>query len=241
MATHSAPTPTTFSWLLDPRSQSLPALRDEFVVRAFRLVLDGNELRLALEGSSAIRREQEARQLAETYAKALGRGLGPFLRLMTERELGSLPAYASDDGSWQLPSVHRVPRDPRSAIREARNVLLASSDETLRSCYNYIQDAEEHPKESLFYLYKAVEAIQNRLGGEREAIAALNAIATLNIAPAFKNVKRLANESVRDERHAPSDPTMVQQVTASEKESALEDTRTVLRTYEKYLRSTGLL
>ena len=241
MATHSAPTPTTFSWLLDPCGQSLPALRAEFVVGAFRLVLDGNDLRLALEGSSAITREQEARQLAETYAKALGRGLAQFLRLMTEKELGSLPAYASDDGSWQFPSGHRVPRDPRSALREARNVLLASSDETLRSCYNYIQDAEGHPKESLIYLYKAVEAIQNRLGGEKEAIAALNAIATLNVGPAFKNVKRLASEPVRDERHAPSDPTTVRQVTASQKESAFEDTRTVLRAYEKYLRSMGLL
>lgn len=149
MATHSAPTPTTFSWILDPCGQSLPALRDEFVVGAFRLVFDGNDLRLTIEGSSAITREREARQLAETYAKALERGRAQFLRLMTEKELGSLPAYASDDGSWQLPSVPRVSRNPRSAIREARNVLLASSDETLRSCYNYIQDAEEHLKESL--------------------------------------------------------------------------------------------
>lgn len=243
MATNSAPV-STFSWFLHPSGQALSALdqlRDEFVVRAFRLVLCGDNLQLLLEGSSAMTREQEARQLAETYAKALARGLGQFLHLMTEQELGSLPANASDDGSWQSAYGHRVSRDPRSALREARNALLASSNETLRSCYNYIQDAEERRKESLSYLYKAVEAIENRLGGEKDAIATLNAVAIQNVGPAYKNVKRLANESDRDERHAPSDPTTIRQLTASEKEAAFEDTRTVLRAYEKYLRSTGQL
>jgi hypothetical protein len=87
----------------------------------------------------------------------------------------------------------------------------------------------EHLKEGLFYLYKVVDAIKNRLGGEKDAIAALKAIGTLNIGTAYKNVKRLANESDRDERHAPRNPTTVRQTTAYERETAFEGTRAVLR------------
>ena len=225
---------TEFSWLLHPCGQALPWLRDEFAVGAFKLILNGDNLRLVLEGSQATTREHEAREVAETYVKALGPGLG-FLRLMSSEEFASLPAYASDDGSAQFPHTRRVPRNPQFALRQARNKVLASGDPTLGSCYNYIQDAAEHPKNTMHYLYKATEAIERRFGSERATIK------TLNVGPPLKNVKRLANEHDRDERHAPSDPTTIRDLTASEKDDAFEDTKKVVGAYENYLRSKGLL
>ena len=63
------------------------------------------------------------------------------------------------------------------AVREARNELLASADEALRRCYDYLQDAHEHANsltvEAAYAAYKAMEVLIERFGGSRQAVAAL--------------------------------------------------------------------
>ena len=234
MPANSVSTVTTFSWILYPYDHSLPVLYDEFVITAFRVFIEGNYIRIVLEEPSTPTRELEARQFAEKYTAELGRRLALPLRALTETEFASLPGWM-DDGYSQMPNLQRIPRDPRWALRQARGKLLDSTDETLRRCYDYLQDADERSKESLSYLYKTIEAIENKLGGEGVAVA------ILNVEPALKRVKRLANASDRDERHAPTDPRCVRELTSSERDAALKDTRTVLRAYEMHLRATGQL
>ncbi len=115
------------------------------------------------------------------------------------------------------------------AIRRARNDLLGSEDHTLRRCYDYIQDAREREKESLFYLYKAIEAIEDKLGGERRAVE------LLSVGSDLKFVKRLANEPVRDERHAPKDADALQRPDRTDKAMARDCAIRILRAYEDYL------
>jgi hypothetical protein len=114
------------------------------------------------------------------------------------------------------------------AIKEERGELV--EDETLRRCYDYLQAARRKQDESALHeLYKAVEAVEHRLGGESKAIEALK------VEMEIKFVKRVANEGVKDARHAPKPDDLVQRVTGVEIGKATECTYTIVRAYERYL------
>ena len=116
----------------------------------------------------------------------------------------------------------------RRAKRKARGELLAEEDPTLRRCYDYLQDAEEHPTQTLFYLYKVIEAIKRRFPDWKKGGA-------LKVSSEAELVNKLANEPERDERHAPEDANIVRTTKSLEKMRATEATVRIVRAYENYL------
>ena len=121
------------------------------------------------------------------------------------------------------PDRSRVAR----AVREARNELLASADRALQRCYNYLQNARERGDDAIFDLYKAVETIENGLGGEEKAGRILDVLKEI------KALKRAANEPTGDERHAPEDPASTPP--RADLGQAWKNTMAVVRAYERYL------
>ena len=216
----------SFSWILWPYHEYLTITSDEFIVEQFRFQLQGNSLTVEVEQSEGEGLHAQARQLAERYIKWLGDYLGSPLRLKTIEEFKSMPPRMVTVTSPDHKETERIYR----AIRKARNELLASGNPMLSQCYDYLQDAREHKGESLFNLYKFIETIEHRFQGER------NAIRCLKLGKELKFIKRLANEPVRDERHAPQRPDVVQCPSAANRTHAMEYARSVLRSYEQYLR-----
>ena len=86
---------------------------------------------------------------------------------------------------------------------------------------------------SLSNLYKVVESIEERLGGEARAIKALD------LRKEIKFVKRLANESKKDQRHAPKPAEVVEGLNTGELGKANDYTHAIVRAYEQYMRSKG--
>ena len=82
-----------------------------------------------------------------------------------------------------------------SAKRKKINVIEA--DETAKQIQIYYDHSLRQDDAALYYLYKVIESIENKFGGEAVGIAAVGEQV------AWKAVKRLANESYRDARHAP--------------------------------------
>ena len=217
----------TFSWVLYPHHEYLAVLGDEFIVKQFRLRVQGNSLQVDVEAPVKEKAEHEARELGERYVKTLASYLAIPLRLVTIEEFQSLPVTGMTIiRGLKKEGQQRV----KESIRKARGELLASEDTSLRRCYDYVQDAREHPEESLFYLYKAVEAIEDQVGGEREAIKALD------IGDDLKLVKKLANEPARDERRAPKSGEAIKRRETTDKARALESATRVARAYEQYIR-----
>lgn len=110
-----------------------------------------------------------------------------------------------------------------NAVREARNELLASEDKALRRCYDYLQDARECMytlnDEAAYHAYKAIEVLEVRFGGERQAVAALGNI--------LKKAKTAANQK----RHIPEKGHLQPKASVG----SVELTRQVIRKYERYL------
>jgi hypothetical protein len=217
---------TMFSWMLYPHHEYLPVLGDDFIVGHFRLRLRGNSLHVEVEAPRTKDAGLAARELAEKYATTLATHLAILLRLLTIEEFGSLLAESVTVRGLRPGERGGI----EDAIRKARHVLMASEDETLRRCYDYLQDARGRPEESLFSLYKVIEAIEHPLGGERKAIE------TLKIGSDVKFVKKLANEPVRDERHAPKTEGAIRHPETTDKTRALEAATRIVRAYEQYIR-----
>ena len=110
-----------------------------------------------------------------------------------------------------------------SAVREARNELLASADKALRQCYNYLQDAHESMNtltdEPAYAAYKAMEVLVQQFGDEKKAVAVLG--------KTLKTAKRAANEA----RHIPKKGEPQPKASVQSVELARE----VIRKYERYL------
>jgi len=95
---------------------------------------------------------------------------------------------------------------------------------------DYLQDAREHPEESLFFLYKLVKIIDEEFDGERQAIKALR------VRKDLKRVKKLANEPARDQRHAPKRGDTLKKTEMADQRRATESATRILRAYENYVR-----
>ena len=219
--------PESFTWILGPHHEYLTITSDEFVIEQFRLQLAGNSLKVEVEQSESGNFHAQARQLAEQYIKLLSKYVPLAVRLITIEEFASMPAQSITVRSPNRQEITII----REAIRKARNELLASGDPTLRQCYDYIEDAREHDLESLFFLYKVIDTIENKFGGEKKASE------VLKIREELKFVKRLANEPLRDERHAPKPSDVIQRPSGAECARAMEYTISVIRAYEQHLRS----
>jgi hypothetical protein len=198
-------------------------MSDEFVVEGFRVRLTSS-LELVFEGSGVCCPDA-ARALAERYVEALRTRLpeGIFMLItMEEFLIRTTPPFG---GMVRIVSQSREDRGRGArAVREARNELLAGADETLRRCYDYLQDASEEmndPKGHLAYsVYKAMEVLEERFGSsEAKTIKALGSI--------FKKTKRAANE----ERHIQEGDQPRSNVSGR----SVEFARETIRAYERYL------
>ena len=175
--------------------QIITSMSDEFVADGFRVRLRSNTLELTFEAPgqpSSI----AARAVAEKYAAVLEKHLARPMTLMTEGEYLELFATIMMNTVVARGERERAAR----AIREARNELLASADQALRRCYDYLQNAKEHEVSAIFDLYKAIETVENALGGEGRAGV------TLGVMKEIKALKKSADVPTGDERHAPKDP-----------------------------------
>jgi hypothetical protein len=110
-----------------------------------------------------------------------------------------------------------------TATREKANIIQA--DDTAKQIMTYYSQARRQPDAALFYLYKIIEAIENKFGGEAVGIAKVGAGAQ------WKSVKRLTNESYRDARHAPKPTDIIKQWSKAEIEKCFEDTEKVVMAY----------
>lgn len=214
-----------YSWVLWPHHEYLLLLKDEFVVNEFRVLLKGNTLHIELEQSGNGETKSQARELAQKYIKLLFRHLQIPLRLVTVEELASMPATMITGRSLKPEEHGRV----CEAIRRARGEMLTSGDPTLRRCYDYIQEAQERERESLFYLYKAIKAIERQLRGEEKSIK------VLKVGSELKFVKRLANAPAGDQRHPPKTEDAVRRPRHAEKARALDCAVRILRGYERHV------
>jgi len=110
-----------------------------------------------------------------------------------------------------------------AALGEKEKVV--KGDATAKQVLIYYDHARRQDDVALFYLYKIVEAIENKFGGESVGIA------TVGAGVPWKAVKRLANETYRDGRHAPKPGDNVRKWSASEIKKCFEDTETVVIAY----------
>lgn len=211
----------TFEWILWPQHESQCVASDEFVAEGFRVRLMGNRIEMSFEASGTCSPDL-ARTLAEKYVETLAKHLATSLTLITEAEW--LQRTAPPFGRMTTYYTGRGDRGRVvSAVREARNELLASGDKHLRRCYDYFQDACERMHtlndEAAYDAYKAIEVLKARFGGDDKAKAALGKI--------FKRAKRAASEK----RHIPKNG----QPQSEASEGYMELTSQVIREYERYL------
>jgi hypothetical protein len=89
----------------------------------------------------------------------------------------------------------------------------------------YHNEATRQPEVALFYLYKIIESIEHKFGGEAAGMASVGA------ATEWKSIKRLANESYRDARHAPKPTDIIKKWTETEIKKCFEDTEKVIMAY----------
>ncbi len=236
------------SWYLWP-PRDMEETSDEFMVPrgGLRIAvrLRGNALDLEVDEPAPAPAADQMGALARAYAEALSNS-GVLRRLMSASELAALPPFAFQN--LQMVGGGRAAERAREwrefvarAVRAARNAALEGipGTETLRRSYEYLEDARASQRAAagrggvgetvLFNLYKAVEAVENALEGEKATIAALNVGAEL------KFVKRLANQTDRNERHGPKPGDVVNPPTLSEVGRAIECTVAVVRAYAKSL------
>ena len=209
----------TLKWTLWPHENGHGA-SDEFIAEGFRVRLMGPTLEVSFEASGTCSLDS-ARSLAEKYVETLAKHLLMPLTLITEAEW--LERTAPPFGKMTT-FVNREDRSRVvSAVREARNELLASEDKDLRRCYDYLQDARERMytlnDEAAYDAYKAIEVLKERFGDEGKAVAALGNI--------FKKAKRATNEK----RHIPKKGHLQPKASVG----SVELTREVIRKYERYL------
>jgi hypothetical protein len=218
---------TLSSWFLWPPYHLLLIASDEFVCGQCRVRLVGTSLEIEVSGTE--NPEEVARSIAERYVKLLGEHLGVGLQVITPKEFGAMPAQMIVQTGASREERERVGR----GIQKIRQEFV--EDDTLRRCYDYLQAArKKEGDDSLHDLYKVIEAIEHRFGGEAPTIAALG------VGPAMKFVKRVANERVRDARHAPRADEVVTPNTGAEVGKALEFTIEVLRACETAWQTTRL-
>jgi hypothetical protein len=110
-----------------------------------------------------------------------------------------------------------------TASREKSNTIGA--DATAKQIQIYYDHAKREDEVALYYLYKIVEAIENKFGGEATGIASVGA------ATEWKAVKRLANESYRDARHAPKPGDVIKKWTDAEIKECFRNVDEVVAAY----------
>lgn len=134
-----------------------------------------------------------------------------------QEELKKLEAASTEIKSRQIKA--RISLE--TARRQKSNII--QGDNTAKQVLVYYSEARRQSAVAL--LYKIIESIENSLGGEARAIAAIGC------RDQWKSVKKLANESYRDVRHAPKPTDVVHQWSEAEIKSCFEDTEKIIMAY----------
>jgi hypothetical protein len=114
-----------------------------------------------------------------------------------------------------------------TAKREKENVIQANP--TAKQIVNYYDTALRQDDVALFYLYKAVELIENNHGGESEAIRKFGA------GSEWKLLKKVANASYGDIRHAPKPGDVIHKWTDDDLKRCFDACEKVVLAYFKSL------
>jgi hypothetical protein len=217
-----------FRRILWTRHDDIGTMSDGFVAESFRVRLMGTALELSFEGSGTPP-PGSASALGERYTKALSKHLVVPITPITEEEFLELtePPLGNFVRTVDATTHGGHERQVR-AIREARGELLGGGDQTLRRCYDLLQNASERMRKldaeglegAAHAVYKLIEVLEERFGdSEAQAVEALGAV--------FKQTKRAANEA----RHIPKQD----QPHSVGFEKSVELARETVRAYERHL------
>lgn len=109
------------------------------------------------------------------------------------------------------------------AVRLKRRMV--ESNETAIRVIRYHELAMQQEDVALFYLYKLIEAIKNELGGERKAKRVLGHNEAWNL------IRRMANASYGDMRHAPKPGEKIKEWTREEIDNCFAAAERILKAY----------
>ena len=119
-------------------------------------------------------------------------------------------------------------------MEEARENFFRASQEKIKTIHidetavliiNYYDLALQQEDVSLFYLYKIIEVLKNKYGSESKAKAILKDNKEWN------KIRKTANESYRDMRHAPKPGEKIKEWTQEDIKSCFEATLKIINSY----------
>lgn len=169
-------------------AQDLTHFQDQFVADGCRVRLLGPTLIVEALTTTA---NEEA--VADAYLSSLKQQFP----LMYAASLGQLGQMLPTVLTVKSPSKREM-EVAQSRMKAARNSLVQPYSPSLGRCYDYMQAAQEHPDQALVSLYKMIEVMEDVIGsGEAGAVAVLGSN--------LKELKRLANDPIGDQRHAPTE------------------------------------
>ena len=201
---------------------------DEFVVDRFRLRLRGTLLTVEAEEEHEDAELLSAvRDLAYRYAAVLRKHVSGLMNLITLEEFAAMPAQVITVRGATDAERQRLSDE----VRRARHEMLASGEPCLRQSYDYLEQAHEDETNRFFHLYKLIETLEDAFGGSEAKL-----IRALDVKTAVKALKRLANEPVHDERHAPEMSGGVKRLSAEDQIVAMHYAYNIIRAYERHLR-----
>lgn len=113
------------------------------------------------------------------------------------------------------------------AFEEAKRAKINTikNDEAAVLILNYYNQAIQQEDMALFFLYKAIEHLEHKLGGEAQAKQALGNNTEWNF------VNRMANESYRDGRHALKPGEKIKLWSSEDIKTCFEATRKIIDAY----------
>ncbi|KKQ46603.1 hypothetical protein A3H05_00450 [Candidatus Giovannonibacteria bacterium RIFCSPLOWO2_12_FULL_43_26] len=121
--------------------------------------------------------------------------------------------------------------DLETAKREKTNIV--KSDPTAALILSYFETATQQDDVALYYLYKIIDALEKKYGGEKEA----KQISGCNVE--WNLIGKLANESYADIRHAPKPGEKVKEWGTTEIKSCFEAAEKIIHSYLNTLFSSS--
>src|SRR5215510_2192627 len=215
--------PEKFTWILWTLREQTAPISDEFIAAGFRVVLMGNTLELFFEAPGTASYDA-AKALAQRYVTALGTNLAAPITLISEEEFLKRTTPPFVNFVMRQPAVARAWEErglSARAVKAARTELLTDADESLRRCYDYLQEAVEEGRKldgkPAYAVFKAMEVLKERFGSDGKAGRILGKV--------FEQAKQAAN----GERHIPKKNQ------PRTKGQPVQLARETIRAYERYL------
>lgn len=119
----------------------------------------------------------------------------------------------------------RTAGEQNLASAKRRKRLKIEQDEVANRILDYLKTAQHQTQDGLFYYYKIIEAIENKLGGEGPSKRILGCNEEWNL------IKKLSNQPSADARHAPQPGESVIKPSDEELRLCLNASKTIIRAY----------